>query len=49
LKHANLLRSGQLGMCNDPYCTTCPSYYNRKAAQIPTSRVSALFDSTVKF
>jgi cyclic nucleotide gated channel len=46
LKHANLLRSGQLGMCNDPYCTTCPSYYNRKAAQIPTSRVSALFDST---
>ncbi|ESQ48153.1 hypothetical protein EUTSA_v10020123mg [Eutrema salsugineum] len=45
LKHANLLRSGQLGMCNDPYCTTCPSYYNRKAAQIPTSRVSAIFDS----
>lgn len=49
LKHANLLRSGQLGMCNDPYCTTCPSYYNRKAAQIPTSRVSAIFDSTVWF
>ncbi|KAL0743410.1 hypothetical protein Bca4012_084923 [Brassica carinata] len=46
LKHAHLLRSGQLGMCNDPYCTTCPSYYNRKAAQIPTSRVSAIFDST---
>ncbi|CAN7112200.1 unnamed protein product [Brassica rapa subsp. narinosa] len=45
LKHANLLRSGQLGMCNDPYCTTCPSYYNRKAAQIPSSRVSAFFDS----
>ncbi|WZY95236.1 hypothetical protein YC2023_067565 [Brassica napus] len=46
LKHAHLLRSGQLGMCNDPYCTTCPSYYNRKASQIPTSRVSAIFDST---
>ncbi|CAN8270239.1 unnamed protein product [Cochlearia groenlandica] len=47
LKHANLLRSGQLGMCNDPYCTTCPSYYNRKAARInTTSRVSAIFDST---
>ncbi|CAH8388702.1 unnamed protein product [Eruca vesicaria subsp. sativa] len=45
LKHANLLRSGQLGMCNDPYCTVCPSYYNRKAAQIPSSRVSAFFDS----
>ncbi|KAI3796845.1 hypothetical protein L1987_39531 [Smallanthus sonchifolius] len=26
----HLLRSGQLGMCNDPYCTTCPtSYYNK--------------------
>lgn len=49
LKHAHLLRSGQLGMCNDPYCTTCPSYYNRKAAQIPSSRVSAIFDSTVRF
>uniref|UniRef100_A0A1J3J5H4 Putative cyclic nucleotide-gated ion channel 19 n=2 Tax=Noccaea caerulescens TaxID=107243 RepID=A0A1J3J5H4_NOCCA len=41
LRNANLLRSGQLGMCNDPYCTTCPSYYNRQAAQFHTSRVSA--------
>uniref|UniRef100_A0A6N2K9W8 Ion transport domain-containing protein n=1 Tax=Salix viminalis TaxID=40686 RepID=A0A6N2K9W8_SALVM len=24
------MRSGQLGMCNDPYCTTCPSYYHSK-------------------
>lgn len=39
-QNANLLRSGQLGMCNDPYCTTCPSYYNRQAAQFHTSRVS---------
>lgn len=23
-KHEYLLRSGPLGMCNDPYCTTCP-------------------------
>ncbi|KAL0899869.1 hypothetical protein Bca101_083830 [Brassica carinata] len=51
LKNANLLKSGQLGMCNDPYCTTCPSYYNRQAAQFHTYRVisdsrfhSALYD-----
>ncbi|XP_062111008.1 probable cyclic nucleotide-gated ion channel 20, chloroplastic [Humulus lupulus] len=30
-KNDHLLRSGQLGMCNDPYCTTCPSYYSYKA------------------
>ncbi|XP_024967809.1 probable cyclic nucleotide-gated ion channel 20, chloroplastic isoform X1 [Cynara cardunculus var. scolymus] len=29
-KNEHLLRSGQLGMCNDPYCTTCPSSYNYK-------------------
>ncbi|KAJ6764907.1 CYCLIC NUCLEOTIDE-GATED ION CHANNEL 20 CHLOROPLASTIC-RELATED [Salix koriyanagi] len=28
--NTNLMRSGQLGMCNDPYCTTCPSYYHSK-------------------
>ncbi|KAJ0264321.1 Ion transport domain-containing protein [Hirschfeldia incana] len=39
LKNANLLKSGQLGMCNDPYCTTCPSYYNRQAAQFHTYKV----------
>ncbi|CAA7051276.1 unnamed protein product [Microthlaspi erraticum] len=43
LTHANSLRSGHLGMCNDPYCTTCPSYYNRQAAQSPTSSDSAIF------
>lgn len=26
-KNEHLLKSGQLGMCNDPYCTTCPTYY----------------------
>lgn len=41
LKNANLLKSGLLGMCNDPYCTTCPSYYNHQSAQFHTSRVSA--------
>ncbi|KAL9372275.1 hypothetical protein Peur_034519 [Populus x canadensis] len=28
--NAHLMRSGQLGMCNDPYCTTCPSNYHSK-------------------
>ncbi|CAH8388701.1 unnamed protein product [Eruca vesicaria subsp. sativa] len=46
LKDAHLLRSGHLEMCNDRYCTTCLSYYNGKTTQIPTSRVSAIFDST---
>ncbi|CAN1856294.1 Probable cyclic nucleotide-gated ion channel 20, chloroplastic [Linum perenne] len=27
-KNEHLLKSGQLGMCSDPYCTTCPLYYN---------------------
>ncbi|KAL1318213.1 hypothetical protein HN51_070492 [Arachis hypogaea] len=35
-KNEHLLRSGQLGMCNDPYCTTCPA--NFKAAQQGNSR-----------
>ncbi|KAJ9542617.1 hypothetical protein OSB04_029123 [Centaurea solstitialis] len=29
-KNEHLLRSGQLGMCNDPYCTTCPTSYHYK-------------------
>lgn len=29
----HLLRSGQLGMCNDPYCTTCPAYYKSNKQQ----------------
>ncbi|CAN6979708.1 unnamed protein product [Brassica oleracea var. botrytis] len=45
-KHEHLLRSGKLGMCNDPYCTTCPTEYNREAAQIPKPRVSATSNST---
>lgn len=43
----HLLRSEKFGVCNDPYCTTCPSYYNRKADQVPTSRVPAIFYSMV--
>ncbi|KAH0942533.1 hypothetical protein HID58_002170 [Brassica napus] len=41
LKHAHRLRSGKLGMCNDPYCTTCPSNYNPKASRLPNPTVSA--------
>ena len=33
-KNERLLKSGQLGMCNDPYCTTCPSSYHYNAGQL---------------
>ncbi|KAI3724163.1 hypothetical protein L2E82_35931 [Cichorium intybus] len=26
----HLMKSGQLGLCDDPYCTTCPTYYKAK-------------------
>jgi len=29
-RHEHLLKSGPLGRCNDPFCTTCPSYYDFK-------------------
>ncbi|KAI9174485.1 hypothetical protein LWI28_018100 [Acer negundo] len=31
-------------MCNDPYCTTCPTYYNFKGVQPKNSKGSGLFD-----
>ncbi|CAN6991102.1 unnamed protein product [Brassica rapa subsp. trilocularis] len=40
LENANILKSGQLGMCNEPYCTTCPSYYSHQSANFHTSKVS---------
>ncbi|KAJ4838571.1 hypothetical protein Tsubulata_040250 [Turnera subulata] len=40
----HLLRSGQLGMCNDPYCTTCPTYYHFKASPQKNSLSSSIFD-----
>ncbi|KAK4782004.1 hypothetical protein SAY86_016106 [Trapa natans] len=43
-KNEHLLRSGQLGMCNDPYCTTCPSYYNSKEAKRKIEKSSGIFD-----
>ncbi|KAM7280251.1 hypothetical protein ACFE04_007385 [Oxalis oulophora] len=44
-KNAHLLRSGQLGMCNDPYCTTCPTFYPVKPPPPKNSRASMIFDS----
>ncbi|KAF7822036.1 putative cyclic nucleotide-gated ion channel 20, chloroplastic isoform X1 [Senna tora] len=41
-KNEHLLRSGQLGMCNDPYCTTCPAYV--RATQQRNPKPSGLFD-----
>lgn len=32
-RNKNLWRSGKLGMCDDPYCTTCPTYYNHEQAR----------------
>lgn len=45
-KHGNLLKSGQLGLCNDPYCTTCPTFYNGKG-RMRHSRTSEIFDAKV--
>ncbi|XP_061355812.1 probable cyclic nucleotide-gated ion channel 20, chloroplastic [Gastrolobium bilobum] len=41
-KNEHLLRSGQLGMCNDPYCTTCPTYF--KASSLRNPIASTIFD-----
>ena len=48
-KNEHLLRSGQLGMCNDPYCTTCPSYYNDRPPKGKRGKISDLYDSKVNF
>ena len=45
-KNEHLLKSGQLGVCNDPYCTTCPTYYNFKGQQ-NSSKFSAIVDPKV--
>lgn len=46
-KNEHLLRSGQLGMCNDPYCTTCPTYV--KVTQQRNPKASGIFDPKVLF
>ncbi|CAK9183574.1 unnamed protein product [Ilex paraguariensis] len=45
-KNEHLLKSGQLGMCNDPYCTTCPTYSNFKGQQT-NSKSSVIFDPKI--
>ncbi|PHT29528.1 hypothetical protein CQW23_30878 [Capsicum baccatum] len=42
-KNEHLLESGQLGICNDPYCTTCLTYCYLKARQ-KNSMSSDIFD-----
>ncbi|XP_031104447.1 probable cyclic nucleotide-gated ion channel 20, chloroplastic isoform X1 [Ipomoea triloba] len=42
-KNEHLLRSGQLGVCNDPYCTTCPTIDILKA-QGQKSKSPEIFD-----
>lgn len=32
-RNEHLLKSGKLGICDDPYCTTCPTFYNTKGKQ----------------
>ncbi|XP_027357339.1 probable cyclic nucleotide-gated ion channel 20, chloroplastic [Abrus precatorius] len=46
-KNEHLMRSGRLGMCNDPYCTICPTYFN--ASQSRNSKSSNIFESKTKF
>lgn len=44
-KNEHLWKSGQLGMCSDPYCTTCPTYF--KASQLRNPKASSKFDPKV--
>ncbi|KAG4952697.1 hypothetical protein JHK82_045593 [Glycine max] len=41
-KNEHLLISGELGICNDPYCTTCPTYF--EASQLRNPKASILSD-----
>ncbi|XVF09361.1 hypothetical protein REPUB_Repub07fG0086000 [Reevesia pubescens] len=41
----HLLRSGQLGMCNELYCTTCPTYYNFEEEEQKNPKASGIFDT----
>lgn len=45
-RNEHLIRSGQLGVCNDPFCITCPTY-NFKALQQKSSRTAGIFDPVV--
>lgn len=45
-RNEHLLRSGQLGMCSNPYCTTCPLFYDATGQQKP-SRTTEMLDAKV--
>jgi hypothetical protein len=32
--HGHLLMSGPLGICDDPYCTICPSYFTSSSVSV---------------
>ncbi|KAL6000984.1 hypothetical protein ACLOJK_006711 [Asimina triloba] len=40
-RNEHLLKSGPLGRCNNPFCTTCPTNYDFNAAQKKYKRASA--------
>ncbi|MQL90905.1 hypothetical protein Taro_023503 [Colocasia esculenta] len=45
-RNQHLLDSGQLGMCNDPYCTTCPAAYHSSAVPPPGRHGGSASQST---
>ncbi|XP_042010785.1 probable cyclic nucleotide-gated ion channel 20, chloroplastic isoform X1 [Salvia splendens] len=42
-KNENLLSSGQLGKCSDPYCTACPIYYVQQKPLRTTEMIDAKY------
>jgi cyclic nucleotide gated channel len=47
VENEHLGKSGALGMCDDPYCTTCPTYI--KASQQGNPKDSIEYDPKVSF
>ncbi|XP_052722677.1 probable cyclic nucleotide-gated ion channel 20, chloroplastic isoform X3 [Vigna angularis] len=46
-KNEHLVRSRLLGTCNDPYCTTCPTYFKTSMQRLPND--STVFDPQFHF
>lgn len=47
-KHEHLLKSGPLGRCNDPFCTTCPSYYDFREIHTRNRQLRPVFEYPVQ-
>jgi len=47
-KHGHLLMSGPLGICDNPYCTICPSYFTSVGASVSMSPSKNAFFSGAK-